>query len=116
MVQFPSLGQDAIIEQVEHLAFQQNKVFNWYSRDKGIGLSFGLHLLEAFLSDYNAYNNQSTLTSYIPMKKFFSNFKIAVNDSLGDNKSCQSDLFADFKVLCEMCGEFDEAASWSFLI
>ena len=116
MVQFPSLGQDAIIHEVEHLAFQQNKVFNWHSRDKGIGLGLGLHLLEAFLSDYNAYNNQSMLTSYIPMKKFFSNFNIAVNDPLGDKKSCVSKLFADFKVLCEMCGEFDKAASWSFLI
>jgi hypothetical protein len=111
MVQFPSLGQYAIIEQVEHLAFQQNKVFNWYSRDKGIGLSLGLNLLEAFLSDYNAYNNQSTLTNYIPMKKFFSNFKIALNDPLGDKKSCESELFADFKVLRKMRGEFDGTAS-----
>jgi len=99
MVQLSYLGQDAIIEEFEHLSFQQNKVLNCYSRDQGIGLGLGLHLLETFFSDYNAHNNQSTLTDFIPMKKFFIYFKVAVNGTLSDEQSRQSELFADFKIL-----------------
>lgn len=45
------------------------------------------------------------------MKKFFRDFKVVVNDSLGDEETCQCQLLAYFKIVCKMKGELNGATS-----